>query len=376
MAVEGAAHQDGAFANPVIEYRRENLGSTLQRDIFFTLYVPLDLAGRRLGLRAAGRSAIARATADSIVLARAVEAGAARAFWRASLARGLLQLTAEQRDAFEAIAQYTETRLKEGAIAEQAAIRTRLEGDRARVAEGAAQAEWQRAQADLARAVGVSVAELPLVAPLDVLPAEARMAIRLAAGPSDALDRRIAEAVARRPETAALRAASRQASQRLGAERRSIFPEPTLQIGTKQTTGIGTRVIGLSMPIPILTQNGGARERARGEQLTAEAELRDAENTIAADVLGSYHALLALTASTTDSTRSHRPLEQSAADVAQIAEAAYREGGATLLELLEARRAAAEARALTLRWTADIHLALLDFTRAIGAPLLTDPETL
>ena len=54
---------------------------------------------------------------------------------------------------------------------------------------------------------------------------------------------------------------------------------------------------------------------------------------------------------------------------------AYAAGGATLLELLDARRAHAEALATSLRWGVEVRLARLDLNRAIGAPLLESLET-
>ncbi len=62
-----------------------------------------------------------------------------------------------------------------------------------------------------------------------------------------------------------------------------------------------------------------------------------------------------------------------AAEVAQIAEGAYREGAISLMELIEAQRARAESRAAALRWTVDVNLAQLELNRALGAPLLEIP---
>jgi cobalt-zinc-cadmium efflux system outer membrane protein len=50
----------------------------------------------------------------------------------------------------------------------------------------------------------------------------------------------------------------------------------------------------------------------------------------------------------------------------------YREGHATLTELLDAERAAADAMLAHLRWAADAWLARLELERAIGARLDAD----
>ena len=57
-----------------------------------------------------------------------------RAYWRAALGSELLAVATEERQARENIASFDATRFREGAVAEVAAIRTRLEADRARIA--------------------------------------------------------------------------------------------------------------------------------------------------------------------------------------------------------------------------------------------------
>ncbi|MEN9791144.1 MAG: hypothetical protein RLZZ63_802, partial [Gemmatimonadota bacterium] len=59
--------------------------------------------------------------------------------------------------------------------------------------------------------------------------------------------------------------------------------------------------------------------------------------------------------------------------VAGAAQAAYQEGAASLVELVDAFRAAAEARTAQVRGTLDRALARLDLRRAIGASALEMP---
>jgi outer membrane protein TolC len=61
--------------------------------------------------------------------------------------------------------------------------------------------------------------------------------------------------------------------------------------------------------------------------------------------------------------------------VARVADAAYEAGGGSLLDLLDARRARAEALTAALRWAAELRLARLDLNLASGAPLLESLET-
>ena len=362
-SVVALALQESAFPNPVLEVRRENLGSPLERDAFTTIAQPLDLTGRRFALRAGVRDLDRRGLADSATTLRDIEAGAARAFWRASLARALLTLAEEQRVDAERLARVEADRAREGAVAEVAAIRTSVEHDRALVAEASARAEWMRSRTELARAIGVHPDSLPHI---DALAASLP---RMNAAP--ALDVVATQALAHRSELAALRAAQDAASHRVSAERRGTLSDVVLEAGTKHTAGYSTRVLAVAVPLPLFNRNTAAREYAAAERQLVDAELRAAEQAVRAQVasaLESYRALLAAQPSGVDS------LVNRAVEVARIADAAYATGGGSLLELLDARRTRAETLGAALRWVADVQLAHLDLLRAVGASPLDSLE--
>ena len=79
LVAQGRARNDGAFPNPTLEWRRENLTSPLQPDIFGTLQIPLDVTGRRFAVRSAGGELVARGRADSSAVARQIEGDVMRA---------------------------------------------------------------------------------------------------------------------------------------------------------------------------------------------------------------------------------------------------------------------------------------------------------
>jgi cobalt-zinc-cadmium efflux system outer membrane protein len=358
-----AALQESSFPNPVLAWRRENMGSPLSRDAFYTVAQPIDLTGRRLGLRAGARDVNRRALFDSASLTLDIEAGAARAFWRASLAGALLALSKDHRLDAERLARVEADRAREGAVAEVAAMRTSVEYDRARVAEAEAQADWTRAVADLARAVGVRPDSLPVVTPL------AATISHIDAAPTSAAA--LAYAFDRRSELAALRAAGDAARHRVTAERRGVLSDVVVEGGMKQTAGYTTSVIGVAVPLPLFNRNAAARDRATADLELVQAELRASEQMVRAQVAGaleSYRALLAAQPADIDA------LVIRATDVARIADAAYAAGGGSLLELLDARRTRAETLAAVFRWVADVRLAHLDLLRAIGASPLDSLE--
>lgn len=361
MMAQGRARTDGAFPNPTAEWRRENLQSTLQPDIFVTLQLPVDLTGRRFALRSAGTALLARGRADSSSVSRALDAEVMRAYWRAALGTSLMTVATEEREAREQVADFDARRFGEGAVAEVAVIRTRLESDRARIAEAAASVEAERARGDLARLLGINVDSLPPLGPLAAVDALPEVPDESAA---------VAQALAQRVDLAAMRFAAREAGYRATAERRGVIQDLQLVSGYKQTSGVNTGVLGVLVPLPLFSRNEGPRERMQGESVVASAELQDAELRVRGEVIAAIRGVRALRTALSAGTAS---LDDRAAEVARIAEGAYREGAISLMELVEAQRARAESRAAALRWIVELHLATLDLNRALGAPLLETP---
>ncbi len=359
---EGRARFDGAFPNPTFEWRRENLNSALQPDIFGTLQVPLDLTGRRFALRSAVSAAVQRGRADSTAAWRQLEHDVARAFLRASLAQELLAVAREERAARAALADFDAKRLQEGAVAEVISMRTRLESDRARMVEATAHGEFDRARSDLARAIGIAVESLP---PLASVP----LSERLPAAPEAATA--MQRALRDRPDLTALRHAADESALRLTGERRGVVSDLQFVAGYKQTSGANTGVVGVIVPLPTFNRNEGARERAAGESMIASAEYRDAEHRVRGEVTAALRAYEAIRGAIGEGASG---VDDRAAEIARIAEASYREGAISLVEVVEAQRARAETRAAAARWAIDARLAMLDINRATGAPILATLE--
>ncbi len=118
QAESGRAWQEAALPNPLLEWRREGIGGPVEADRFLTVSQSLGLTGRHLALRSAARQVDTRAVADSITVVRHVEAAAAAAYWRASLARALLEVSVTQREDAEELARVESHRAREGAVAE------------------------------------------------------------------------------------------------------------------------------------------------------------------------------------------------------------------------------------------------------------------
>ncbi len=351
----GRVGETGQWPNPSIEWRRENFGSSLQPDIFTTAYIPLDLTGRRLALRQATGSGRQRVQADAVAERREAEIEVARAWLHAAAADGALAVASRQVDALGEIADVDATRLREGLVSEAVGLRTQLEADRARVALVTATGDAARARAMLARMIGLLPDALPMLAEL--------AAPAMPVAPDSSVVRDIA--LRARPEVRARDAALREAQRRYTAERRGLIGDMQLQGGTKQTSGFLTGQIGLAMPLPLFNRNDAARQRARGEYAEAQVLRDDMVNQVQGSVSAAWRAYVA----SRGAAQAASTFDVRGREVARIARVAYREGHATLTELLDAERAATDAMNTHLRWATDAWLARLEFERALGARL-------
>lgn len=386
QAAVGTARQDAAFFNPVVEYRRENIGGPVAPDEFAIVSLGADAYSRRYALRGLVGSVGARAAADSVTAGRAVEFDVARAYWRAALAVALRDAAEEQQRAVDSLAAVQARRAREGAVAEGASLRTQVEADRVRLAAASAQADAERAHADLARALALPFDRVPWPTDGLDLPSAAVAAVRPAAfAPSGVapnavaapgVDSLTALALRQRPELVAARARLDETQRRQRAERLGALPGIGAVGGYKRTAGYNTGVAGVFVSVPLFDRNQGARARSEGDQIAAENDLRALEAQVSAEVVGAVRAYQTLVAAGPPGGASAaRTLDARGRDVAAVTELAYREGAATLLELLDAVRSREAGRAAALRWAADLQLARLDVERATGAavPAPTGP---
>ncbi len=355
----GTARTQAQWENPVFEIRRENLGSTIQYDDFATVTLPFDISGRRNAFRAALDASRKLADSDSLSTMRSFAFDAAAAWWHAWAEQSLATVAAEQAALYQRIAAVDSIRAAEGEVAEAAAFRMQLEAQRS------------RHQAALAGAHAVSA-----VARLSALIGEEDpVRITVADGHPDLealpeLEAAMAMARETNPELAAARSLERAAGMRRVAEGRSAMPELGITGGYKGTSGQSAGILGITVSPPFLNANGGNRERAAGELLVASAERRLAELRVLTGVRGALEAARII-----DAGSSGFDAEYVARTVAvsRAAETSWEEGAASLVELIDAFRAAVDARAALVQSTLDRALARLELRRVIGASAVELP---
>ena len=135
-------------------------------------------------------------------------------------------------------------------------------------------------------------------------------------------------------------------------EHRNVFGVPSLMVGFETGDPSGGEpgrlpTIGLSLPIPLLNRNRGPITLARAEEARARAELSFAQVMSRTELARAEREQSAALAKV---GRDQKLLEQ-ANRVAEMAMTAYREGAASLPNVLEAQRT---ARALLAQYVADL----------------------
>lgn len=354
----GRSRELAQWPNPTVEWRRENLGAPIAPDIFATVYVPVDVTGRRGALRDAATFARARVDADATHDRHDADVQVAQAWLQAAVADGVQHSAEALTAAMREVADVDAARLREGLVSEAVGLRTALEADRARLAVVRAASDAAQARARLARLLGVDMRALPALSTLS--------APTLPTPPDSSVA--IAMALQRRADLRAREAAVAEAERRRVAEQRGILSDLQLQGGTKETGGFLTGQLGVAVPMPLLNRNGGARQRATGEAIEARVLRDDLRSAIAGHITAAWLGYIAAR----DASGHVAPLDVRGTDIARIARVAYREGHISLTELLDAERAASDAVRAHLQWMADAWLARLDLERAMGARLDAD----
>ena len=337
-AAEGLEKQAHLFANPVFQFENENLrpGQTYSRDVdtyaFFTQ--PLDVLGKRKERIDVAERAVGRTEAEYELAQRQVVQKVKLAYWAARGAQENQDLLSATVTNFQRIVDYNSAQLSVGAISEQDLLRVQLEGERLNITARLASIEVTRTRIELLRQMGqTDFVEVVLTDPLDA--------------EEIALDRlELQQVLDQRTEVKVARAALREAEANSRLQDVLARPDLDLIYGFKRTqlvdatSGVNTAVAGVRMTLPIMDRNQGNRAAAGAEVRRQQQLLEAAEASVRADY---YSALQEYELRRTEVVETLQPLRQHAANISQIAQAAYIQGGTDLLRLLDAERARIDA---------------------------------
>jgi outer membrane protein, heavy metal efflux system len=327
--------------NPRLYLQTENwrawgtpsLDAADQTDTYAYLSQPLETGGKRASRTALARASAHRAELERELVERQVVTHVKQAYWTALGAVRVHQAFLSDLENFRQIIDYHEKRVREGALPEADLIKVRLEGERLQLAANNASLEAERATIELYRAMGQT--EFPAVRFLDPLEPSS-------APPAASVE----TALENRTELKLARQAREEASANVSLQKSASKSDVDVLFGYKRTAGQDTLLGGVQYNLPFSNRNQGGIG-------SAEARVRVADSDIAA-VAASIRAEVKSAAADVQIRRTQvqetlPKLRAQAQESAAIALAAYREGGADLLRLLDAQRARIEIETLYYR---------------------------
>lgn len=368
-AAAAATRSARAFPNPVLTWQVENgpfpgasspTSAARETSAFATL--PLEFLFQR-GPRVQRAEQDLRAAEAELASARwLVARDAARAFGRVLIAQAALAAASDLSQGLADLAAFNQARVAEGAAPEGELIRVGIERDRTILEEALAETELASAWAELRPFLpGLSLSSPP------------RLTLNEAVGSSlPPLAELLEKSRASQPEILAARA--RLASTRALAafERRQLVRQVGAVFGTKRVAGENTMIAGLNLAVPLFDRNRAGGARADAEREVAEQELAWAERRISAQVEAAHRSAEVMAGRLAALTPD---LLGRAEESRRVAMAAYREGAGSLLQVLDASRAAAEARQTLGRALMTREQGVLDLRAAIGGDPLDGMDT-
>jgi len=358
---EKAAGAAGRLADPTLELTVENwrpgsedFVASRDLDVFAVVTQPLDLFTRP-GRKAQARGERDEAAAVRLATDQDVQLAAVRRYLEAWRGRELVAALEAQATNLQGIVSAMEKRVAEGYAAEADLLRFRAETARADNHLARARIELERAEAELGFLVGRVLGGVDLEAPALPPPPD---------GEPEALAE---EALTRRPDVAAARARAARAHGTFSLERARRSPDLALAGGYKRTTGLDTAVVGLVASVPAFDRNGRAVARAEADARAADLELEAALAWARAEAAILVRAARALRARL---LRLDPDLVRPADDALRSARAAFREGAADVLRVVDAERTHAEARREAMDLTVEAFLATCRARLAAGLEML------
>ena len=360
LSAEGAREAvrfAGRPPNPLFEFRTENWTASDRlgvpgTDVFAVATQALELGGKR-GIRrqlARADSEVANTVLGSLDRELALET--ARIYIRALKARALVETLSANREGIAMLVASVDRRVEEGYSPEADLLKfkteaARVDGDIAR-----ARLELDRSLTALTVVIGAAA---PIQASQLIEPAPLEPPVVSPGG--------LAASMTRHPSVVAATAAVERARQLTAYERARRSPEPLVTAGYKRTQGFDTAVVGVSVLLPLFDRNDAAVARTLASERAAAAD----RDVLVYQLTNDATALIG--AARTISERARTAPEEllaPAEDVRRAARAAFREGAADVLKLIDAERVYADVRRVALELRLDALLTTIEARFAVG----------
>ena len=362
---EGMREQAGLIPNPSLYASSENtpLGGSQpftfgnDTDDYVYLIQKIELGGKRRRRVAFASENVGQMSIQSEVAMHQLLARVATAYWMAAGSAALDQLYKREVNTLDDIVDYNRERVQKGATAEADLIRIQLESDRLKAQARLAAEQARRSVIALYREMGST--DFP-----DSVVFTDRLDDLAEIRPPD-----LQTVLRDRPEMRAALESVKQAKANFDLQRANAVPDPQLMAGYKrfsgsvQYTGQNTLFFGFQAPLPIFDRNQGHIAAAQAKVLGAKNAVADQEIAIRAEV-----------ASALSDYRSRRQallkvlprMARRAAVSDQIAEGAYRLGGADILRFLDATRMDIETQVLFVQTLIDYHVSVVNVELVTG----------
>jgi outer membrane protein, heavy metal efflux system len=281
-----------------------------------------------------------------------------KTYFESVLGRALLGIEQENRDNFEGLVQFNKARFEEGYIAEGDLLKVRLERIKFDFAVANAELAFRKTKIRLLELIGEP--DFERAAKVDVTS-------RLQMPTVDLNLVQLREvALANRPEVKVAEAEVALAESAIKLERSRARGEVTPYVGYKRVGVDNTVLAGVTVPLPFGNRNQSGIARTEAEQKLSETNLRFARNRALAEVELAFRAY----ETAREQVRAYEAgLLRQADESREIQLAAYQEGAAELITLIEAQKTRTEIRANYYRAIFDYYTSIFQLELATGTDI-------
>lgn len=357
QSAAGKTTQANLRPNPLFVYQTEDFrfwqspGHRFWQDAdhFFYLQQTFETASKRARRVDVALANEERAKIEVLLQRQFILARVRSAYWDAAGASQREKLLAERLQAFDEITNYHRIQVREGAMAEADLIRVELEEEKLSQLLTAARIEAIKQQIRLAREMGRSdISPFSLdsvISPLNPVPTHT-----------------LEQTLTNRAE--AQLAAQVHLISRAQATLENALATPNIDgvAGYKRSRTFDTIIWGAQVQLPVNNRNQGNIAAAQAEITVADNAIRSTKALLQAELSGSQteaqqrQAALAKLSTLRDRARQN----------AEIAQAAYRLGGADLLRLLDAQRSLLDTEQYYLEALIAFHQSLAQLDSVAG----------
>jgi cobalt-zinc-cadmium efflux system outer membrane protein len=325
-------------------------------ELGFIVAQPIELGGRKALRREVAEHTVSLAEARLANVLQRRLLDLRRGYMEAALARANLEIARDNQAAFAELVRLNTVRVKEGDVAEVELMRVRVEQVKFDSAVASASLAYQQATVRLLELLGESdyagADTLELRTPLISVQVEPEIA-------------RLREvALQRRPEIKMAEEEKALAESTLRLENSRGKGEITPFAGYKRLGNDDTLTVGVTVPLPFGNRNQSGIARAAAQKQVAETNYQLMRNRVLAEVESAYRAYM----TAREQVRAYEAgLLDQAEEAAGVTAAAYREGAATLIALIDAQRARSEARGNYMKALFDYRNSLFTLEQVTGA---------